>query len=266
MGHGFPIAITAKPIEGMDSAKKRLIGGRINSPGGRQAGSLLRGQGNFDLRSDGLGHIAEQSQDILEIPIVVLGPEVLVGLAVDQLGGDPHLSIRPQDRTLDQRIHIQLLRNLWQGLVGVCIAHGRGTRDDPQGPDLRQIGDQCLVHPLDKVLLLRIVHQVVEGQHGQGPDLWPGLAGRAIDPTSDQHIGDDRERPSRRHTAPITSLAVGSRFLGLLSARPRRLAPRESIGSASSLARSSSSLRTSLADWYRRSGSFSRQCRITRPR
>ena len=84
----------------------------------------------MDLPGDRPRHLAEQVQDVPQVAVVVLGPEVLVIISPDQLGGDSHPAFDPQDRAFHNSVHIELACNLRDRLVGVPVKHSRGPRDD----------------------------------------------------------------------------------------------------------------------------------------
>ena len=159
------------------SPKEGLVGLRIHRFLRSDAQFFLRRNGDAYGLGNGQGDLALELEDVFERTHVTFGPEVRVGGAVDELGRDAYLVAHLEYGPFYQRIDAQFSRDLGQRLVGVLVAHGRSTRDDSQRADFRQLGNQRLGHPVDKILLLRIARDVRKGQHG---DLLDGLLGNCI--------------------------------------------------------------------------------------
>ena len=107
----------------------------------RQTGQLDllgRGQLELDRFDDRGGHLGLQRQYVRELAGVALGPEVLVGVGANQLGGDAHLRPGAQHGALDHPVDVQLPRDLAKRLVHALVLHGRGSGDHPERPDAGQ--------------------------------------------------------------------------------------------------------------------------------
>jgi hypothetical protein len=67
-----------------------VVGGNIGAPHAANAVQLRQ----LDLRRDGTDHVAGdlflQVEDVFEIPVISFRPDVVSGLAVDELRGDPY--------------------------------------------------------------------------------------------------------------------------------------------------------------------------------
>ena len=64
-----------------------------------------------------------ECEDIPEVPVVRLCPEVLVGRGSNQLYVNAHPTPGRQYRPFQHRIHIQLPRDLRQASVDVLVVH-----------------------------------------------------------------------------------------------------------------------------------------------
>ncbi len=75
---------------------------------------LLLGRQQLQLQrlDDGFGDLVLQREDVVQIPVEALGPEVAVGRAVDELRGDAHAVARLAHAPLEHVAHLQLARHL----------------------------------------------------------------------------------------------------------------------------------------------------------
>ena len=77
----------------------------------------------MDRPHDCLGHLILDGEDVLQLAVVPLRPDVLVFDGVDQLRGDPDARAGPAHRSLDHIAHAELLADLFQ-------VHGIGTEGE----------------------------------------------------------------------------------------------------------------------------------------
>ena len=66
----------------------RIVGPRIDDLPTREAAALLLGQPHPDLPGDRAGHLSLERQDVLDVALEGVGPEVAILRRVDQLRGD----------------------------------------------------------------------------------------------------------------------------------------------------------------------------------
>ena len=105
-------------------------------------------------------------EDVLEVAVVALGPEVVVGLGVDQLHGDAHPLPDLAHAAFDDVLHAELGGELLH-LDRPALELERGVaRDHEQLAEPRQLGDDVLGDAVGEELLLRVAAHVVERQHG----------------------------------------------------------------------------------------------------
>ncbi len=90
-----------------------LVGLGVNGAGDGEARPVLGRQLDPNLAHDGACHLALQNQNVLQFALVAVGPEMLLRLRLNQLGGDSHSVTGPQYGSFHHSIHIQLSRNLW---------------------------------------------------------------------------------------------------------------------------------------------------------
>ena len=105
---------------------------------------------------DSLGDVALDGEDVLQLPVVGLGPQVFVGRSVHELADDADLVARPPHAPLQDRGHAQLGRDLADRLLRTLVPHYRRSRDDLQVPDLRELGEDVLGNAIGEEGVLRI--------------------------------------------------------------------------------------------------------------
>ena len=155
--------------EAMAPLEIELVGLEIGGGPPADLGSLIRGQLGLERPRYPQRHVALDHEDIGELPVIRLGPEVAVGLGVDELGDDTHAISGAPNAPLEHRRDLQPGRDLPQALLPFLQRHTRGARDHLEGADLRQLGDDVLRDPVGEVRVLRVRAQVGERQHRDGP-------------------------------------------------------------------------------------------------
>ncbi|HSD65160.1 MAG TPA: hypothetical protein VLF95_00585, partial [Vicinamibacteria bacterium] len=68
----------------------------------RRTGAVV--EAGLHLNRHGVRDVGEEGEDVPEVPVVALGPDVLVGLAPDELRRDPDPVPAPQDRAFDEGV------------------------------------------------------------------------------------------------------------------------------------------------------------------
>ena len=121
-----------------------------------------------------MGYVGEEGENVLQVAVVALGPHVLVGRPPDELGRDPHATVGPEDRALEERVHPELARDVLHREGLALVPHHRVARGHPEGTDLRELGDERVVEAVHEVVLGGVVGEVVEGEDGDRAD--PGRA------------------------------------------------------------------------------------------
>ncbi len=90
-------------------------------------------------------------EDIGQIAIVGLGPEMRVVAGIDQLGDHPHFVGRTLHAPLDNMRHAELLADLAQiARRAAFVLHDAGAADHFQVGNPGQMGQDLVLHALSK--------------------------------------------------------------------------------------------------------------------
>ena len=116
----------------------------VDRVGRRCRASLRRKQAYLQRLGSMQGDVGLDGQDVLQFPVVLLGPEVLVGLRVDQLDADSNLVSGFANTSFDDRADAQFSGDLRDSLLSVLVAHCGGTGDHLKPADGRKRRDQFL--------------------------------------------------------------------------------------------------------------------------
>ena len=122
-------------------------------------------QGDLQSLGDLLRDIALDSEDIGQLPVVALGPEMRLRPAVDELGGDADLIAGAAHAALENRPGAKLAADLRDALAAALVADDRGPGDDAQLGDLGEPGDHLLGDAVGEPLVLGVGADVGERQH-----------------------------------------------------------------------------------------------------
>ena len=136
--------------------------GRPVAPEPADLGEL---QCRLDRRGDTLGNPVLQLEDILQIAIETVRPEMGARRGIDELAGDAKLVATAADAALQHVGHAELLPNLADIDRSALVGERGVAGDDEQPAAARQRRDDLLRHPVGKVVLLRIAAHVGERQH-----------------------------------------------------------------------------------------------------
>ena len=107
-----------------------------------------------DLPGDVFRDLPLQRDDVLQLALVALRPEVRVAGPVDELYGDPDAIAVAQHRPFDDGFHVQLAGDLRNRLIRIGVAPYRSARDHAQRLDLAQLVDHSFQHAGGEVVLL----------------------------------------------------------------------------------------------------------------
>ena len=149
---------------------------------------------------DLLDHLVLRREDVREIAIEPLGPEMPAAAGIDELRRDAHAIAGLADAALEHEAHAQVASDLLHLDRPALVAEGGVARDHEQGRNLREVGDQVFGHAVAEIFLLRIAAHVLERQDG---DRW--FVGQAQAPHASEH---DRGGYHTRAPAPRCSSAA----------------------------------------------------------
>jgi len=120
-----------------------------------------------------LRNLVLEREDVVQVAIVALRPDMAAGGAVDQLRGDPHPAARLAHAAFDNVADLELARDLRNVHVLALEHEGGVARGDPERGHLGEIGDDVLADSVREVFLLRITAHVREGKNAnRGPALF----------------------------------------------------------------------------------------------
>src|SRR3954470_18778818 len=134
-----------------------------------KASLRLRKQREGERISDASGDVALQSQHTREFAIEGRGPTLDLFRHLDQTDVYAKPLAFSANASLQQVLNAQLTTDLTGGCVAFLVAHRRGPRDDtePLRLQLSEPRDHLVSQPVTEKVLLRIAHQVFEGEHGK---------------------------------------------------------------------------------------------------
>ena len=119
-------------------------------------------QGRDDLHRD----LILQSEDVLQIAVVCLRPEVVPFEGVDQLGGNANTGGRPLNTALQNIPHAQILAHPLHIYCLALIGEGGVPGNHKQAGDPGERGDDLLRDPVAEEFLLWVPGQVHKREHG----------------------------------------------------------------------------------------------------
>ena len=133
---------------------------------------------HLERADHGVGDIVLYLEDIIELAVVGLRPHPGVIVYVDEFGGDAQLLAGLAHAPLKHVRHVEGLADLRERrLLALEIERG-GARRHPQARHLAQKVDELLRQTVGEILLVLLLRQVLERQHGNG--LLRRRAGRCV--------------------------------------------------------------------------------------
>src|SRR6516225_10377767 len=126
---------------------------------------LGRVEFRLDRRYHPLGDFVLEYEDVGELAVVALGPNVGSGRGLDQLRGNAQTVAGSTHATFEDIVHAELTADLLYVDRTALVGEAAVARDDKEPPDLRQRGDDVLGHAVREKLLFRVAAHVLERQH-----------------------------------------------------------------------------------------------------
>ena len=118
------------------------------------------------------GNFVLDGEDVIKRPIVALCPEVITGLRLDELPGDPYAVAVFSDAALKYITYTELASNLAHIHVAPFVAEARVARDHEKPFQPRETGEDVFDDPISEVFLFRIAAHVEEGEDGDRRFVW----------------------------------------------------------------------------------------------
>src|SRR5437588_12678687 len=123
--------------------------------------SATYGEPSNQSGHDGRDHFVLNREDIFDVAVIALGPEMISAGRLDQLSSDPHAIPRPADTSLNDEASPELAADF---LSLECLAFERKGRvpcDHHQVPEPAQFGGDIFRDPVREILLCRITAHIV---------------------------------------------------------------------------------------------------------
>ncbi len=143
---------------------------------------LLRRQGHRECSGDLLRDLALHFEDVGQLTVEGLAPQMLLGAGIHQVDDDPDPRPRLAHASLEDRSNAELFRDRGDLLGRLLVLHRGRPGDHLERADLGELGDDVVGDPVAEVLVLGIGAHVLERQHGdrlRGPgDLLSNGLGR----------------------------------------------------------------------------------------
>ncbi len=154
------------PAEKIARPHIEIVGLEIPRRRHLEAGHFARREIGLQRLNDPLGQFGLDGKKIGQFAIESLGPNMGVGARVDQLRIHPHPIAGTSHRAFQHMGNAERFADLAQVARAGSILLHRGSADDLQVRDLRQAGENVVVHAVGEEGVLPVVAQVFEGQHG----------------------------------------------------------------------------------------------------
>ena len=139
---------------------------------GRMVGgtdALLRVEVGLDGSDNVAGDLILHGEDVAQLAVVPLGPDMLASRGVDELTGDTNSPAGSPDAALEDVTDAEFLGDPADVHGSSLVGEGRVARDDEEPAQAGQCRDDVLGDPVREVVLLRIATHVGERQDG---DRW----------------------------------------------------------------------------------------------
>ena len=147
-------------IPGIEAARRLVL--RAKTFGGIEM--------RLDRGNDRLGDLVLHGEDVGDVAVVALGPQMAAGGDIVELRGNAHLVAAPAHAAFDDVAHAEIMRDLVDVDRAALVDKRRVARDDEEPPQLGQRGDDVLADAVGEILLGAVAAHVDEGQHGDaGP-------------------------------------------------------------------------------------------------
>jgi hypothetical protein len=121
----------------------------------------LEVEGNCDPARD----LVLQDEQIADVAVEPLGPQMRAAFGIDQLSVDAHLAARAPDAPFQHIADAELAADLPRLDRFALVGKGGAASDHEASRDPRQIGRQIVGDTVREIFLFRIVAEICEWQH-----------------------------------------------------------------------------------------------------
>ena len=129
---------------------------------------LAAGKLGLQRLGDCFGDFALDPEDVDELAVVGIGPQMRIAGRLDKLDVDAHLIGSFLDAALQDVGHAKLLRDLGEIAWLALILLGGRARDHFQIRDLRQPREDFFLDAIGKISIRLVFAPIFEGQHRDG--------------------------------------------------------------------------------------------------
>ena len=120
----------------------------------------------LQLVGNRLRDLALNGKDVRQFAVISLRPEVPIGARIDQLRVDAHAIARALNASFHDMRDTKLLADLAQISRGSAfVLHHRSAADHFQIGDLRQVGENFVLHAIGEIGVVFVVAEVFKRQH-----------------------------------------------------------------------------------------------------
>src|SRR5262249_61591663 len=125
-----------------------------------RAGDLCSDQLEVERECDSTGDLVLQSEQIADVVIEAVGPQIGPSVCIDQLGVGAHLLTRAPYAPFQCVAHAELATDLFNVNRSALIGKGGATSDDEAPRDPRQVGRQVVRDAVCKVFSVDVLIEI----------------------------------------------------------------------------------------------------------
>ncbi len=126
---------------------------------------FLRRKRRLQGVGDAFRDLCFYSEDVGQLPVVTLRPQMRVVVGADQLHVDVHAIFSLLHTAFEHIGHVQLFCDLRQIFRSAVVARGGSARDHAQAADSRECSDDFILNALREKRVLLIRAQILEREH-----------------------------------------------------------------------------------------------------
>ena len=127
---------------------EELVRLHVVARAGADMGQHCGRQPRLERLRDLPGHVTLDREDVVQVPVVRLCPQVPVRMGLDELRRDSHAPSGLTHRSLQHGPHPEFPGDLAQGSRRLLVRHDRRAGDDVEIGDLGEVLEDVLGHPV----------------------------------------------------------------------------------------------------------------------
>ena len=110
--------------------------------------------------------LALDGEDIGQLPIIMLGPNVSVRAGINQLGRDANVIAHSADAAFQKVSHAQLAPDFRKVTFRISITHDRAAADHLQVGNLGERGQNIILNAVREITVLFVVAKIIKRENG----------------------------------------------------------------------------------------------------